>query len=481
MATKWLVSRTFFLNFPLWAFLLSLLAVVGCSLLVGLVRPELLATLTILGFLLVLLLIWEPSPSSWYYLYAGSVLLFPPFYPGQWGGEVPFFVSHLIFLGGAVAFLFSYWDFHFQPDPVGQCSLGFLLSLALSLPFAFWLSGPGQGIASGLRFLLVLQPFLLYFWLRGLRWAHSQAAFRSLLQATLIFGMISALYGIVDFVFPIPIPHPFADQYIYLFGQSLRRAQGVFYEASSFGNLSAFYWSLCLVTLSSSAWKVLRFSRIWLGLLVGIFAVALFLSYSRGSWVNALLTVAIFLLLQRGSKFRLAITAILLTGLFLLSVYLWFPELVTNFFERRLGTLVEFWKYPDAATSGRWETWKTLFGFFGDRPGLLLFGIGYKSVASTHLFATNLIVDNGYLSLLFETGILGLATWFLLLLTLLHQLFEVRSHGSQIQNLYASFLFAFWCGQMVQMMTGDILTYWRNLVVYFSMAAVLLETWDGER
>jgi O-antigen ligase len=173
--------------------------------------------------------------------------------------------------------------------------------------------------------------------------------------------------------------------------------------------------------------------------------------------------------------------AILLTGLFLLSVYFWFPELVTNFFERRLGTLLEFWKYPDAATSGRWETWKSLFDYFAGRPGLLLFGIGYKSIASTRLFGTILTVDNGYLSLLFETGILGLTAWIILIITLLHQLFEVRRRGSSIQSLYAIFLLAFWCGQMVQMMTGDILTYWRNLVVYFSMAAVLLEKWDGER
>ncbi|HVN79117.1 MAG TPA: O-antigen ligase family protein, partial [Terriglobia bacterium] len=407
-------------------------------------------------------------------------LILPPIYSELWGGEIPLFVSHLVFLGGAASFLFGSQRFRFRPDPVGHCSLWFLFSLAFSLPFAFWLSGPQQGTASVLKYLLLLQPFLLYFWLRGLPWIHSQDPFRYLLRAILIFGTISALYGIVDFMYPIPIPHPFADQYIYLFGQSVRRAQGVFYEASSFGNLCAFFWSLCLVTLSSSAWKVLKFSRIWLGLLVGIFTVALFLSYSRGSWVNALLTVAIFFFLQRGFKFRLPILAILLSGIFLVSLYLWYPELVTNFFEKRLGGLLEFWKYPDAATSGRWETWRSLFGYFAGHPGLLLFGVGYKSIASTDLFRTNLIADNGYLSLLFETGILGLSSWFVLLMTLLRQLLDVRYRGSPIRSLYASFLFAFWCGQMVQMLTGDILTYWRNLVVYFSMAAVLIEPWNSE-
>jgi len=59
-------------------------------------------------------------------------------------------------------------------------------------------------------------------------------------------GVVAAIYGIVDFYFPLPIPHPFADQYIYLDGRMIRRAQGMLYEASSFGNLSAFFLSLTL-------------------------------------------------------------------------------------------------------------------------------------------------------------------------------------------------------------------------------------------
>ena len=69
-------------------------------------------------------------------------------------------------------------------------------------------------------------------------------------------GVVAAIYGVVDFYFPIPIPHPFADQYIYLDGRMIRRAQGMLYEASSFGNLSAFFLSLTLVILLSW-WKKL--------------------------------------------------------------------------------------------------------------------------------------------------------------------------------------------------------------------------------
>ena len=79
----------------------------------------------------------------------------------------------------------------------------------------------------------------------------------------------------------------------------IRRAQGMFYEASSFGNLSAFFLSLTLAILLSW-WKQLSVAwKATLYLMIGIFTTALFLSYSRGSWANVLVTVTVFLILQR--------------------------------------------------------------------------------------------------------------------------------------------------------------------------------------
>jgi hypothetical protein len=34
-------------------------------------------------------------------------------------------------------------------------------------------------------------------------------------------------------------------------------------------------------------------------------------------------------------------------------------------------------------------------------------------------------------------------------------------------------MFCFWCGQIVQMSSGDILTYWRILPAFFSALAIL--------
>lgn len=426
---------------------------------------------------LVFFVAWKPALSAWHYLYIASVLILPPFYPERWGGDVPFFVSHVILLVGGIVFLSRYHSFQWQPDLLTESLGGFLLALALSLPFAFWLSGSSIGFASCLRFLLILQPFLIFLWLRGFQLVSADQAFTKFLRVLLILGTISAAYGIFDFYFPIPLSHPFADQYIYLPGSSIRRAQGIFYEASSFGNLCAFYWCLCLVTMSPPIRRQLRLPAVVLVLMAGVFTVALFLSYSRGSWANGMVTLGVFLLLQRRFKLRLLLSATLVSGVFLFLIYEWSPDLVTNFFQLRLGALLELWSKPNEATSGRWQTWKTMFVFFGDYPWLLFFGIGYKSVSATSLFGSSLIVDNGYLSLLFETGILGLTSLLCFFGVFFHTLFRASQTSSIVRRHYAAFLLAFLCGQMVQMVTGDILTYWRNLVVYFAFAAWVLHPW----
>ena len=57
------------------------------------------------------------------------------------------------------------------------------------------------------------------------------------------------------------------------------------------------------------------------------------------------------------------------------------------------------------------RAWWRLISFFADHPWYLIFGIGYKTLPHTHLFGRPLIADNGFLSLTFEAGIIGLAAF----------------------------------------------------------------------
>ena len=68
-----------------------------------------------------------------------------------------------------------------------------------------------------------------------------------------------------------------------------------------------------------------------------------------------------------------------------------------------------FWEAPNQVLSGRVESWQTLWNFMAAEPWHLLLGIGYKTLPYSDFIGSKAIGDNTYLSLLVETGILGLA------------------------------------------------------------------------
>jgi len=408
-----------------------------------------------------------------FYLVIASALIIPPFYPASLGGEMPVHVSSLLLLALLFVVLLRSELAQLNWDSIGEAGLFLLLAMALSLPFAYWLSGPQVGIQSSLRFLLFLQPWFLYAWVCTTGRVAKEAQLSTFIRFLLIVGGAAACYGIIDFYFPFQFNHPFADQYLYLQDAKIRRAQGLFYEASSFGNMCAFFLSLCLLQLYGFR-KGKSLSRL-AGLLVlaGIFFTALFLAYSRGSWANVFVTAAVFLVCQKAIQIRrLAALLALLTALGFV-LYEVSPQVVANFFEWRLANLLEFWNDPSFATSGRWETWEHLITFFADHPWLLIFGIGYKSLPYTDLFGSPLIADNGFLSLAFETGIIGFTAFVNLNRVIFRSLYETAQHQNSTIRRYATFMFAFWCGEMVQMMTGDIFSYWRNVILYLALIALV--------
>src|SRR5207302_4425166 len=104
----------------------------------------------------------------------------------------------------------------------------------------------------------------------------------------------TALFACVDFYFQFPAPAGFGPQFIWLPSGVFRRAQGVFYEASTLGNLCAFFLEMIAVLLFRPRdEQPLRRLAILAG--GALLAAALALSYSRASLIN--LTDALMVLL----------------------------------------------------------------------------------------------------------------------------------------------------------------------------------------
>jgi len=107
-----------------------------------------------------------------------------------------------------------------------------------------------------------------------------------------------------------------------------------------------------------------------------------------------------------------------------------------------------------------------------DHPWHALFGIGYKTLPYSDYLGRTVITDNMYLSLLAETGIVGLGAMLWLSLQILRSAHRAARSPDPRHSFFGSWIFAFWAGEIVQMFSGDLLTYWRVMPLYLWVLAV---------
>ena len=90
---------------------------------------------------------------------------------------------------------------------------------------------------------------------------------------------------VFDFYFQLPAPAGYGPQFVWLDAGVYRRAQGLFYEASTLGNFCVFFLVMIAVALFRPV-ESRSLSRFWL--LIGgvILSAALIFSYSRASLLN---------------------------------------------------------------------------------------------------------------------------------------------------------------------------------------------------
>lgn len=397
----------------------------------------------------------------------------PPFFFVQ-TGLTPVYLSFFLLPIGAAIVVCRLQDLHFAGDPVASGLAIFLVSVALSLPFACWLSGAGPGAGSFSRWLLLSQMAFIYYLIRGGARATETGCERWAFRLLLAGALISAAYGIIDFVWPVPFSHPAADQFIWLGTMILRRAQGVFYESSNFGNFCGFFLFITSAALLARKEQVLCIRRSALVVSVAILSLAVLVAFSRSTWASVFVALLVFASITGHVKVRRG--AILLLVLAVLLFLLWklSPGLWSYLLNARVGTLAEIFVSPNDATSGRFDTWSNVIKIISDNPQYLAFGIGYKTLTFTRLFHGEITVDNGYLSLLLETGLAGLAAFLFFSGAILKTFFRLSHARDQATAFWSAVLFSLWCGQLIQLLAVDAYTYWRNMVVFAAFAAFTL-------
>jgi O-antigen ligase len=402
-----------------------------------------------------------------------ALILLPPFY---WNplGETPIYVSTLLAPVGLAVVLVRVPDLKFRFDPVAQGLMVFLLGTGLSLPFGWWLSGTQVGNQSFSRWLMLAQTALIYFLIRGGARQHETHLERVLIPVLVIAAILTAAYGVADFVWPIPIPHPAADQFIWLRTSIMRRAQGVFYEAGNFANLCAFFLVVVASALVSKRERDIGIPLPWLVVFTGMLSVALFVSFTRSTWISVLVAAIAFIAVSREVKLHRAALLLAVLGIPVIFLRYYSPGLWDYLLSARLGDLAQLFVDPNLASSGRFDTWNTVVSIVAAHPQYLLFGVGYKTLPFTRLFHQPIITDNGFLNLLLESGIAGLSAFLFFSGAVFRTFLRVARENSGVSPFWGAVLFSFWCGEWAQMMAVDAYTYWRNMVVFVAMMGFVM-------
>ena len=399
-----------------------------------------------------------------------SIILLPPFYSDALG-ETPVYLSTLLIPLGLVVILVRFPDFKFRIDPVARGLLVFLLASGLSLPFGWWLSGVQVGNQGFLRWLMLSQAALIYFLIRGGGCERETRLEKHLIPVLIIAAVATAAYGIFDFVWPVPIPHPAADQFIWMRTSIIRRAQGVFYEAGNFGNMCAFFLVLVAAIFVTKREREIRIPNILSLIFTATLSIAVFVSFTRSTWISVLVAAAAFVAVAKDVQWRRLplLLAALGAPVFLLPFYsqgLW-SYLITA----RLGYLAQLFADPNLASSGRFDTWNAVLSLVASHPQYLLFGIGYKTLPITRLFHNPMITDNGFLNLVLECGVVGLGGFLFFSGAIFLTFFRCARQATGAIAFWGAFLFAFWCGEWTQMAAVDAYTYWRNMAVFLGVMA----------
>ncbi len=397
----------------------------------------------------------------------------PPFYFPS-AAETPLYISSVLLPIGLAILVARFPDFDFRFDAVAKGLALFLAATGLSLPFAWWLSGEAIGNQSLLRWLMLAQTIPIYILVRGGGGAGERRADHYLVPILLVAAFASAGYGIFDFYWPVPLPHPAADQFIWLQAAIVRRAQGFFYEAGNFANMCGFFLVIASAAVMARQERALRIRRPWLLLLIAIFSLAVFVSFTRSAWACVVVSLLVFTAVSRDVKLRGALLFFVALGIPLAALWHYSPELWNYLVSARVGNLTQVLVDPNLASSGRFDTWAKVLSIVGDHPQYLLFGVGYKTLPFTRLFHEEIVTDNGFLNLLLETGIVGLAGFMIFSAAVFKTFLGLVRRSRGTVAFWCALLFSFWCGEWVQMMAVDAYTYWRNMVVFLAIMAFTL-------
>jgi O-antigen ligase len=403
------------------------------------------------------------SPDVWLSLFFAVALLAPPL-PVALGDSGPHPALAVAVLGVVVGCL-RIGEWRLWRGLLPGVLIFFFAMLAISVGMAALYSGPGIAAGSLARVALAGISLWVFFYV-----AMGPGRLSAIpIQRLYWIALASAAFACLDFYYQFPAPAGFGAQYIWLSSGMYRRAQGLFYEASTLGNFCAFFLVMTAVALVRGA-----ANRLILVLGGAVFAAALIFSYSRSSLANVGIALVALAVMERK---RPAVRWVALLGAGSLAalvgiLFRFFPSYADLYWIRLQASVTFALSSNEVVLSGRVESWRILAQFLIHHPWHLLLGVGYKTLPYSDFIGQRLVADNMYLSILVETGIFGLAALVVLNFAIVRAGYRAARSGDLEKSFYGAWIFCFWIAEAVQMLSADLLTFWRVLPVYLWVLAM---------
>ena len=408
-------------------------------------------------------------PPRWISCFFAAALLLPPL-PIAWGDTGPHPSLWFAALGLAAG-VFSLHRWNVPLSGLNRALLAFLTVLLFSVAPAALYSGPAVAGNSLVRVALFAIGVYVFFFT-----AHGPGAVSdpwASLRRLFWIAVVAALFACVDFYFQFPAPAGYGAQYVWLDSGVYRRAQGLFYEASTLGNFCAFFLVMIAVAIARPRAET-PVSRTALALGGAVILAAMVLSYSRSSVLNVLTALAVLAWLNRKRIRLLRLAVILIPGAAIAAWLIWnlLPQFVEAYWLRLSASAEYLTTATEGVLSGRLASWRVLVDWIAAHPWQAWLGLGYKTLPYTDYLGAPVVGDNMYLTTIVETGVLGFAALVWLCVAILRASARAARAADPTRSFLGTWILCFWAGQMVQMLSGDLLTYWRVLPLYFWVLAL---------
>jgi O-antigen ligase len=427
------------------------------------------------------ILLWSLwRPGRWLYLFFFAILALPPL-PVP-GGDSGLHIAPLAAGVGVLVGLLRLREWRKLRGGLALTFVAFVTVLLISTIFAAMYSGTAIAAGSLARVLLFSLGVYVCLYTLVMEGRDSPDPI-SFMRFLFFLATAAAIFACIDFYFQLPAPAGYGPQFVWLDQGMIRRAQGLFYEASTLGNFCAFFLVLILVCLFRPRSES-PFARLTLIAAGFAFAAALIFSYSRGSIVNVIVAGGAFIWLRRDS-IHLKASRVLAAGAGLLlisglAVQTLLPAFSAKYWSRIAASVQYVSSSPDSVLSGRLTNWMFLADFLRREPWIALFGVGYKTLPYSDVAGGPVVADNTYLQLLVETGVVGLLAFMALNAAILRTGLRATRSSTVKAQLFGEWIFCFWAGQMAQMFSGDLITYWRVLPLYFWVLAIAANQADTQ-